>query len=300
MEKKTWTTLLSNDPDHSDVSGQFKVLAIDLGGTNASFAVVAAGETHFELLSHVVLPSGKQASFADALRTALNRFDEEPGLMAEVSACCISAAGPVVAGRCTPTNLPYTVSTQEIENILKIPCTIMNDFEAICYGVPLLDLNDAKQVRRIQIMQDETNEPESDHGVAAVIGAGTGLGMGYLSWERPELHVFASEGGHLDFAPWDEQSNELATYLRHELGRFPDREHALSGPSIPRLHRFILSSGRAPASNMSQRISRLPQNEQPAAIAAASVESPADPSCKATMDLFFAVYGTRENAGTWN
>ncbi len=278
-------------PGLPDESSVLRVLAIDLGGTNASFAIVETAGARYEVLSRVVLPSAQQDSFAAALLTALRHFDNERELMASVGACCVSAAGPVAAGVCTPTNLPYTVSTHEVENILKIPCTIMNDFEAICYGVPLLDLNDSQQVRRIHLTLDPQENTEAKHGVAAVIGAGTGLGMGYLSWVPPDLKVFASEGGHLDFAPWDEQSSELASHLRHELGRFPDREHALSGPSIPRIYRFITSSGRAPTNELSLRIGELPHNEQPEAIAAASVGEAADAGCRAAMSLFFALYG---------
>ncbi|TVR89154.1 MAG: hypothetical protein EA428_10540 [Spirochaetaceae bacterium] len=280
-----------NSPKLPHGSGIIRVLAIDLGGTNASFAIVETAGAKQAILSRLVLSSGQQKSFAAALRTALRHFDNEPELMASVKACCVSAAGPVAAGVCTPTNLPYTVSTHEVENILKVPCSIMNDFEAICYGVPLLDLNDAQQVCRIHLTQERQDNSDGEYGVAAVIGAGTGLGMGYLSWVPPDLKVFASEGGHLDFAPWDEQSSELASYLQHELGRFPDREHALSGPSIPRIYRFMTSSGRAPTNELSLRIGKLAHNEQPEAIAAASVGDAADPGCKATMSMFFALYG---------
>ncbi len=294
-----------NEPSQADESDALRVLAVDLGGTNASFAVVRAASQKYVILDRIVLPSAKQQSFAAALRSALEYFADDPGLMADVSACCVSAAGPVAEGVCTPTNLPYTVSSHEVESILKIPCTIMNDFEAICYGVPLLDLDDTQQVRRIHLtpaLKGETPSlqgaeggqeamSEGKRGVAAVIGAGTGLGMGYLAWEPPELQVFASEGGHIDFAPWDEQTMELAGYLRHELSRFPDREHALSGPAIPRLFRFMISSGRIPETEVSRRIGALPEDEQPSAIAAASAEAPADPGCNATMSLFFALYG---------
>jgi len=297
-ERKALMNVRKNKPSQTGESDALRVLAIDLGGTNASFAVVEAVGQKYDVLDRVVLPSGKQNSFAAALLSALEYFEAEPELMAGVSACCVSAAGPVAAGVCTPTNLPYTVSTHEVENILKIPCTIMNDFEAICYGVPLLDLNDTQQVRRIYLTPDRQGDEagqgdryEGKHGVAAVIGAGTGLGMGYLSWEPPGLQVFASEGGHIDFAPWDDQSTELAGYLRHELGRFPDREHALSGPAIPRLFRFMISSGRIPENEVSRRIAGLPEDEQPAAVSSASAETPADPGCSATMSLFFAVYG---------
>lgn len=280
-----------NTASYADQSSILRVLAIDLGGTNASFAVVQAAGRQYEVLNRIVLPSAKQKSFAAALLAALSYFNEDPDVMAGVSACCVSAAGPVSAGVCTPTNLPYTVSTHEIENILKIPCTIMNDFEAICYGVPLLDLNDPQQVRRIHLTPDGQEEAGARTGLSAVIGAGTGLGMGYFSWAPPDLDVFASEGGHIDFAPWDERSAELGIYLRKELGRFPDREHALSGPAIPRLLGFMISSGRTPENELSRRIVKMPLDEQPAAIAAASAETPADPGCQATMRLFYALYG---------
>jgi glucokinase len=35
----------------------------------------------------------------------------------------------------------------------------------------------------------------------AVLGAGTGLGVGYLTSHSGQYEVWGSEGGHVDFAP---------------------------------------------------------------------------------------------------
>jgi len=51
-------------------------------------------------------------------------------------------------------------------------------------------------------------------GVAAVLGAGTGLGQATLvRSEGGGVHVIASEGGHASFAPRNELQSELLRFL---------------------------------------------------------------------------------------
>ena len=50
-------------------------------------------------------------------------------------------------------------------------------------------------------------------GNAAVISAGTGLGEAGLFWDGARHHVFASEGGHTDFAPRNDAEAALRAHL---------------------------------------------------------------------------------------
>ena len=47
----------------------------------------------------------------------------------------------------------------------------------------------------------------------AIIGAGTGLGQGFLIKQGQDYYVYPSEGGHADFAPRTELEFQLLKYL---------------------------------------------------------------------------------------
>ena len=65
-------------------------------------------------------------------------------------------------------------------------------------------------------------------GNAALIAAGTGLGMALLVWDGERYHASASEGGHLAFAPRDDIEIALLRHLRRRHGRV-STERVVSG-----------------------------------------------------------------------
>lgn len=78
---------------------------------------------------------------------------------------------------------------------------IMNDFVGNGYG--LLALSDAD----LELVYTPPGFKKQDlprTGVKAVIGAGTGLGQCFLTHNGLQYDVWASEGGHTDFAPRNE------------------------------------------------------------------------------------------------
>ena len=106
---------------------------------------------------------------------------------------------------------------------LGIPRTrIINDFVAVGYGIELLGPSD------LATLQEGTSPPE---GPLALIGAGTGLGQGFLLWERDHYRVLPSEGGHGDFAPRGELQAGLLQFLEREFGRV-SWERLLSGAGM--------------------------------------------------------------------
>ena len=89
---------------HPDV-----VLVADVGGTNARFVLTRVGESGSsssseEEILHVVYPTSRHATFADAL-AALER---EPTFVAP-RAAAFAVAGPVARNRCEMTNLAWTI-----------------------------------------------------------------------------------------------------------------------------------------------------------------------------------------------
>ena len=80
------------------------------------------------------------------------------------------------------------------------------------------------------------------------MGIGTGLGMALVLPGRGGAQVFPSEGGHVDFAPLDEQQVRLREFARQRLGI--DRvsfERLAAGPGLPLIHAFLGGAARGRA-----------------------------------------------------
>src|SRR5205823_7498867 len=80
-------------------------------------------------------------------------------------------------------------------------------------------------------------------GNQAVISAGTGLGEAGMYWDGLKHHVFASEGGHTDFAPRNELEMDLLRYLRGKFGHV-SYERIVSGPGLVNVFHFLRDTGR--------------------------------------------------------
>src|SRR6185437_7400469 len=106
---------------------------------------------------------------------------------------------------------PWTINRSKLAADIEIPRTaIINDFVSVGYGIELLTPAD------LATLQEGVAEP---HGPIALIGAGTGLGQGFLLWEGDHYRVLPSEGGHSDYAPHTELQTGLLQYLRQQFDR---------------------------------------------------------------------------------
>jgi glucokinase len=79
-----------------------------------------------------------------------------------------------------------------------------------------------------------------------VIGAGTGLGMAILVRQGDAWQVLPGEGGHVAFAPLDEEQDRVLYALRAEYGRVT-AERVISGPGLAAIHRTLTGDDLDPA-----------------------------------------------------
>jgi glucokinase len=244
-----------------------RVLAGDIGGTNARFAVVdVSGPTEARIVHEARYPSSEAPGLAPLVLRYLGEAPSRPDV------ACFGIACPVVAGECKTTNLPWTVSERALAREIGIPqTTIINDFRAA--GEGLHSLSDDE----VLVLQEGTREP---HGPIALIGAGTGLGQGYLLWDGSRYVVHPSEGGHVDFSPTDALQRDLLASLAAELDRV-SCERILSGDGLERIYRFLASRARRDMAG----------NDEAAVIvqqAMAGTDTLADQA----LDVFIRAYGT--------
>jgi glucokinase len=194
---------------------------------------------------------------------------------------CFGIAGPVVDGECRTPNLPWTVSAHDLARDIGVPRTsIINDFVAAAHGVLCLSAAD------LVTLQAGT---AAEHGTIALIGAGTGLGEGFLVWDGDRYRVHASEGGHADFAARDPASWELRRSLLDDGGHV-SWERVLSGAGLAHLYRHLAASGFAPErAEMRQEMAA----GEPAAAVTRHALAGDDPIAVEALEMFVSAYGAQ-------
>ena len=125
------------------------------------------------------------------------------------------------------------------------------------------------------------------HGVRAVLGAGTGLGMVFMVWTGKRYQVVPSEGGKMDFAPVNEVQSRLWSYLRHRLERV-GCEQLLSGRGMERIYGFLSETDTL---RMRTGGGIVAEGALSAADITAGVLDGSDPKAVSTVNLFLEIYG---------
>lgn len=175
-------------------------LACDVGGTNTSIALVGRLGTRFDILYRTRFASQELSSIEDGLSQGI---EEIAAALPELKAdrICLSGAGPVRENRCTLTNVKLSIDGNAISQRFGVPTQVVNDFTAISYGIPLLDTTDPEQISPLP--PRDAPLPDAHGHVQAVVGAGTGLGVGFIVERNGRFLALPSEGGHAAFAPYD-------------------------------------------------------------------------------------------------
>jgi glucokinase len=252
------------------------VVVADVGGTNCRFAIASWERGALTLTGFHTYASASQP----ALEPLLFDYLERTG--ATVTAAALAVAGPVEAGVCTATNLPWRVDEAAVGAALAargIAATVrvLNDFEAVAWGVREVpaELRHTLQVGR--------HEPS---GAIAVLGAGTGLGEALAVPLGTGLRVMPTEGGHGDLAPRDAFEDGLLALLRQ---RFPDHvsyERVLSGPGLAVLFEHVLAW--EPAARTASHDAILGADDPAREIVARHT---VDPVCGRTVEAFVDLLG---------
>jgi glucokinase len=149
-------------------------------------------------------------------------------------AACFGIAGPVTDNKSALTNLSWKLDGDRLANDLNLEqAVLINDFAAVGYGVLGLAAQD------LYTLQAGQKEPKAPIGV---IGAGSGLGVGYLAWGINGYEVYASEGGHIEFAPRDQLEMDLLSYLWQKSVHI-SVERIVSGQGVVTLYQFLRDRG---------------------------------------------------------
>jgi glucokinase len=249
------------------------ILAGDIGGTNARLALFDVQNGAYKLVSGSVFPSRQYRGLDEIVTKFVSDGELHPNL------ACFGVAGPVRNGRVETSNLPWVVDSKRLASELRLPSAILiNDLEANAWGIAALEPDDVVVLNQVK---------DAPVGNKAVIAAGTGLGEAGMYWDGSKHHVFASEGGHTDFAPRNELEVDLLNYLRARFGHV-SYERIVSGPGLVNVFHFLRDTGRG--AEPSWLTEQMASSDPAAAISMAALAGKCG-LCEHAVDLFVSLYG---------
>lgn len=248
-------------------------LSGDIGGTKTLLQINRDSDAHLPILRKSY-ESGSHTNLAEIVA----KFLSEAGIQ-KISAACFALAGPVSGRVVKLTNLPWVVDADALVRQFALQrVELINDFEAIGYGVSKLPKADLLTVQA---------GVKTTGATRLIVGAGTGLGVAWLSWQEGKYKIFPSEAGHMDFAAEDEMQSLLLRYLQKRYGHV-SYERIVSGPGIQAIFEFLQDGGFATSSEeLKQEIAK---GDAAAALTRFAIEGKENIALM-TVDLFLSVYG---------
>ncbi|MCW6529883.1 MULTISPECIES: glucokinase [Sphingomonas] len=212
-----------------------EVVAVDIGGTHARFAIAEVEHGRVVRLgAPVTLKTAEHAS----LQTAWQAFAAGLG-RAVPRAAAISVASPITGDLIRLTNNPWVIRPSLIpERLGAETYTIINDFGAVGHAVAQMPADQFEHLCGPDV-------PLPAEGVTTVCGPGTGLGVAQVLRTAARYHVLATEGGHVDYAPLDAIEDALVQRLRKAFTRV-STERVCAGPGIVAIYETLAElEGRA-------------------------------------------------------
>lgn len=275
------TNWRSSDFNHNKI-----ILAGDIGGTNTNLALVGETDNKYTIILECVFKSNEIDGVINPIRQVINTAKQKyPSL--KIDLCCISAAGPVENNYCQLTNCNWDIDGDAIKRAVKIDTLIINDFLAIGYGIPTLDVNNPAQITKLPTT--EGNFPKPGGTTKAVVGAGTGLGVGFLTAREGKYRAHPSEGGHSGFAAFDDQTLKLKEYVTNKIGQTPGVELFVSGQGVCNIYNYMKDKKNIKIEGVLKEIDETKDEDKPALI---SKNAGDNKICKDIMKLFIKMYGS--------
>ncbi|HUX65007.1 glucokinase [Sulfuricella sp.] len=246
------------------------LLAGDIGGTKTLLRLSEEGRVLTERRFESAAYAGLEPIIAEFLRDCPSH---------SIASACFGVAGPVDGGQANITNLPWRIDAAAIAAEFGITqVQLINDFQAVAYGIEALGADD--------LLTLQAGVP-LERGVRAVIGAGTGLGEGFMVWQGDHYEALPSEGSHADFAPADMWQAELLRYLAARFGHV-SYERLASGPGLANIFNFLCDSEEGRASQ--ELLAAIREGDPSAAISRFALAGN-DRLAAEALDLFIRIYG---------
>jgi len=246
------------------------ILAADIGGTKSWLSLYQLKPDSGKKTQPVILFEKiyKSADFTN-FDSLLDRFLTENGPENPVDKMCLALPGVIKQRHTTLTNLQWELDADQLEQHFSIKSVcFVNDFEAAAMGLETLQQDDLLELNAAA---------RDDKAICVITGAGTGLGLAWLDNTRHPVKIFATEGGHCDFAPTNDLQIALLKFLQKKYHHV-SYERILSGPGLVALYAFldtqasgdgkiISSQDMADVPTMAKKIHQMADQGQPQAVA---------------------------------
>lgn len=210
------------------------LLVGDVGGTKVHLAIYDQDKC----IKEEKFPSRHFQSLEEIIEKFLDQ---------KVDQACFALAGPVQNNLCKVTNLHWEIDGERIGKKFGIgKVHLLNDLEASAWGIAALQPKDLETI----------HQGQQQSGNRAVVAAGTGLGISALYWDGKNHYPFATEAGHVDFAPRDSQDEALLKHLRKKYGHV-SAERVVSGQGLEHLYWFLVEKKNSKNSLEGEEIPKL-------------------------------------------
>lgn len=240
-----------------------KALVADVGGTNIRLAIA-----NLDDYSMASIRTYKCADFEN-LDNAISQYFSEVDVSVEYA--CIDVATAIVGDQVSLTNNHWSFSQKAVKAQFQFKeLIIINDFTAIAMSVP--HIRDDKKVQ-IGGAEAQPNKP------IAIYGAGTGLGVANLVHTGDKWLPLPGEGGHVDFAPIDEDEIAILKELQKKYPRV-SAEQLLSGLGLVQIYQSLQASSDQPVSDV-----------DPVYVSSNAIDG-TDPLAVKSLDIFCRLLGS--------
>jgi glucokinase len=212
-------------------TNQINIVAGDIGGTKSWLAWFIHKPNQPSVIQ---FEQCYVSSSFDSVTDLIRQFIADAGhAVVHPDKLLLALPGPVDTGGVRLTNLDWFVDVNSLQQKLAIAdVRLINDFQAAAAGVATLKKSDYVELNHGVIRVG---------GVRVITGAGTGLG---LAWMQADVggayRTFATEGGHVDFAPSDELQLKLLAWLQMRF-QHVSWERILSGAGLSLVYEFLMT-----------------------------------------------------------
>ncbi|RJR40692.1 MAG: glucokinase [Desulfobacteraceae bacterium] len=203
------------------------VLAADIGGTKTHLGLFLMTGTRPDPLV-IETYSSREVKRVEEI---IQRFVSDQKM--PIRAACLGIAGPVHDGVCRTTNLPWFVSEAGIKRKFNWQqVRLINDLVATAVAIPFLRKSELMVLNGATLQKGQN---------IALLAPGTGLGQAVLVFHQGRYVPLASEGGHVDFGPRNDDEIKLWRFLQKQFGHVSP-ERIVSGPGLVNIYSWLKQS----------------------------------------------------------
>ena len=206
---------------------KFTCLTADVGGTNVRFGVVnhdPANGGRPIITEQMIYPCASFESIDVAVETYRQDIDQP---LPEIA--CVAVAGPVKNNNVRMTNRDWLISGNELTDRFGFnEVILLNDAEAIAYATRVISPEELKNIK--------PGKPY-DSAPAAVITAGTGVGVASIAPFDGQWYPLASEAGHITLSPRTPKEVAVFEFIRSVSGAISAELLLCGGRHTPHLLR---------------------------------------------------------------